>query len=128
MKGPECNEDTLQVVKSFMVEGLKLERKWVENVQLKAVTQLQSNGEGPAPIRICYFYSKDRDKCLRAGVNLKGTNIAIRTDLPKAIRIKRAKLASEVYRMKKRDAKLREKRVIGSFSRILLKNSPNDLD
>ena len=117
VKGPESNEDTMQVVKNFMVEGLKLEKEWVENVQLKAVTRLQSNGEGPAPIRICYFYSKDRDKCLRAGVNLKGTNMAIRTDLPKAIRIKRAKLAtSEVYRMKKRDdifnAKLRERGIM----------------
>ena len=42
--------------------------------------------------------------------------MAIRTDLPKAIRLKRAKLASEVYKMKKRDdifnAKLRERGIM----------------
>ena len=102
LEGSESSEETLGVTKTFMREKLKLDPKWVEEVQLKAAMRLQGNGKGPLPIRITFMWPKDRDTCLRAGPSLKGTNLSLRTDLPRAMRVERAKLASDGYARKKR--------------------------
>ena len=68
---------------------------------MKSATRLQSNWESSAPLKIAFFYPADRDACLRCGKNLKGTNISLRSDLPKAIRIERDILASRAHNMKK---------------------------
>ena len=73
IKGSEKPEQTKQVIKNFMVENIKLEKDWVDKVLLKSTTRLPSNSGGPAPIKICFFYSEDRDECLREGTKLKGT-------------------------------------------------------
>ena len=101
LKGSEKPEQTVAVVKTFMTDNLKLDPQWVSNLNLKAAIRLQGSGEGPTPIRISFFYPSERDKCLRAGPNLKGTNMSIRTDLPRTLRVKRAGLANKGYRMKK---------------------------
>ena len=96
LEGSESSEETLGVTKTFMREKLKLDPKWVEEVQLKAAMRLQGNGKGPLPIRITFMWPKDRDTCL------KGTNLSLRTDLPRSMRVERAKLASDGYARKKR--------------------------
>ena len=61
LEGSESPEETLGVTKTFMREKLKLDPKWVEEVQLKAAVRLQGNGKGPLPIRISFMWPKDRD-------------------------------------------------------------------
>ena len=63
--------------------------------------RLQNNGESPAPLKIALFYPEDKESCLRHGRNLKGTNLSLRNDLPKAMRVDRAILATKAYNMKK---------------------------
>ena len=113
LKGSETADQSIEVAKGFMKDSLKLDAEWVENLQLKAAMRLQGNGKGPLPLKLCFMWPKDRDTCLRAGYNLKGTNLSLRTDLPKSMRIKRAKLATKAYGMKKRGevvaTKIREK-------------------
>ena len=49
----------------------------------------------------------------KAGYNLKNTKLSIRTDLPKSMRVERAKLASKAYNLKKngeaKHTKIKEK-------------------
>ena len=102
LEGSEQNEDSDKLTREFMKNKLKLDSEWVDNLQLKSCVRLQGKGKGPLPLRISFALPEDRDKVLRAGPELKGTKISIRTDLPKALRIERAKLASKGYGMKKR--------------------------
>ena len=113
IKGAGKANTIRQVVKSFMIDNLKLEKEWVDKLPIKSTITLQSNGSGPPPVRISFFYPNERDKVLPAGTNLKGSDMSIRTDLPKPLRIQKAKLAKEGYEMKKRGSanftSLREK-------------------
>ena len=101
LEGSE-NENTVRVTKEFMINRLKLDRDWVDSLQLKSCIRLQGNGKGPLPLRISFSLPEDRDRVLRAGPELRDTKISLRTDLPKSMRIERAKLASKGYGMKKR--------------------------
>ena len=92
---------SVEVAKKFLLEDLKMEKEWVEQLQIKYAMRLQGNGESPAPLKIAFFYPQYKDACLRNGRNLKGTNLSLRTDLPKAMRVDRAILASKAYNMKK---------------------------
>ena len=66
--------------------------------------RLQGNGKGPHPLKLSFMWPRDRDTCLKAGFNLKGTNLSFRTDLPRSMPIKTAMLASDGYGVKKRGA------------------------
>ena len=113
LEGSESFEKTTEVAKQFMKDGLKLDSEWVDNLQLKSCIRLQGHGKGPLPLRMTFFWPEDKDKCLKAGHNLRNTKLSLRTDLPKLMRIERAKLASKAYGMKKRGeakhTKIREK-------------------
>ena len=44
IKGTKKAENIRQVVKSFMIENLKLEKEWVDKLPIKSTITLQSNG------------------------------------------------------------------------------------
>ena len=111
--GKEVPGKSILVAKAFLYEDLKMEYDWVDKVQIKSATRLQSNGEASAPLKICFFNPHHRDACLRNGKNLNGTNFSIRSDLPKAVHVERAILASKAYNLKQNhevtDTNIREK-------------------
>ena len=87
----------------------------MKKIQIKSASRLQGNGNGPSPLRITFNRADERDTCLRQGPKLKGTKQALRTDLPKSVRIERAKLAAKGHDLKKRgvvhNTKLRERAI-----------------
>ena len=61
LEGSE-NENTVTVTKEFMTNRLKLDRDWVDSLQLKSCIRLQGNGKGPLPLRISFSLPKERDR------------------------------------------------------------------
>ena len=113
LEGSESPDKTTEVAKQFMKDSLKIDAEWVDNLHIKSCIRLQGNGKSPLPLRMTFFWPEDKDKCLRAGYNLKNTKLSIRTDLPKSMRVERAKLASKAYNLKKngeaKHTKIKEK-------------------
>ena len=99
--GKEGVGKSVEVARKFLVDDLKMTKEWVEKLQIKYAMRLQSTGDSPAPLKIAFFYPEDKEACLKNGRNLKGTNLSLRTDLPKAMRVDRAILATKAYNMKK---------------------------
>ena len=127
LEGSESPEQSVEIAKTFMMENLKLDPEWVQQLHLKAANRLQGNGKSPLPLKISFMWPEERDKCLRAGFNLKGSKLSLRTDLPKAMRVERAKLANQGYEMMKRGEvfakKIKEK---GISVYLLVKDNEGD--
>ena len=95
--GKQSPQESISVVKNFMVEHLKMDKEWVEDLQIKSAMGLRGTGDGLVPLRMSFMYTQDTDLCLQAGPGLKGTVFFLRSDLPKAVRMDRAILASKGY-------------------------------
>ena len=95
VQGSESPAKSPEVAREFMTKWLKMDPEYVKSITIKSAARLQGNGKGPAPLRITFVRSDERDTCLRAGPKLKGTNKSLRTDLPKTVRVARAKLAAK---------------------------------
>ena len=100
VQGSEKPANSPNVAREFMVKSLKLDKEYVDKIQIKSAARLQGNGKGPPPLRITFLKADERDTCLRQGPKLKGTKESLRTDLPKSVRIKRAKLAATGHTLK----------------------------
>ena len=98
--GKQSPQESISVVKNFMVEHMKINKEWVEDLQIKSAMELQGTGDGPVPLRMSFMYTQDTELCLQAGPGLKGTVVFLGSDLPKAVRVVRAILASKGYLMK----------------------------
>jgi hypothetical protein len=105
-------KDTIERVRRFAKESLKLEENYANKIVIRNAHRLQKRMEGPATIVIVFLYWSEREAFLRAGPNLRGTRMSVRTDLPPELKQLRGRLASAAYDIRQNEkihARIREK-------------------
>ena len=106
------DEDTTEVFKQFLINNCKLEAERVGKMGIANCHRIPKNPESdptykpgaPNAIIAKFVLMKDRNTVLAFARNLpKGKTV--RTDLPRALKTKRAKLAREAYQIRKKENK-----------------------
>ena len=87
-------EDTEAVARDFLVKDLKMEKADVDKMLFRDIHRLPAskrkdeNGQPiilPRPIIMAFLQQKDRNSVVRKAFELKGTNLSLKTDLPKVL-------------------------------------------
>jgi hypothetical protein len=94
---PAC----IERVRRFAVDNLKLEEKFAKNMVIRNAYRLQKRDTGATPIIVVFLLWAERDAFLRAGKNLSGTKMSVRTDLPPELKKKRGELAHRAYEIRR---------------------------
>ena len=99
-------EDTEQLFRDFLVNSLKFSPGYVNNIILRDCHRLpQKRGSAhPPPIIAAFICQKHRNEVLSAAKHLKGTNLSIKSDLPKrlnTIRSSMLKVRADLKKEKK---------------------------
>jgi hypothetical protein len=97
--------DTIQKVRTFAKENLKLGESEVKQMSIRNAHRLQKRDDNTTPIIVVFLYWAERDAFFRAGKNLKGTKMSVRTDLPPELKRKRGALAHQAFEIR-RDEKI----------------------
>ena len=106
------DEDTAGVFKKFLIDNCKIEGDRVEKIGIANCHRIPKNPDSdpdykpgaPNAIIIKFLTMKDRNTVMASARNLpKG--MAVRTDLPKALKTKRARLARQAYQIRKTEKK-----------------------
>jgi hypothetical protein len=105
VEGHENNpRKTVAKVRKFAKENWKLEN--ADQIVIRNAHRLQKRyDEAPATIVVVFLYWHEREAFLKAGPNLRGSRMSVRTDLPPELKKKRGQLASMAYEMR-RDEKI----------------------
>jgi hypothetical protein len=112
LQGHETDpKDTIDKVRTFAKNNLKMDESVANSLRIRHAHRLQRRENGPAPIIIHFLYWSERESFLRAGPNLRQTNMSVRSDLPPELKKKRGELAREAYEIRQngQQARLREK-------------------
>jgi outer membrane murein-binding lipoprotein Lpp len=106
-------KDTIERVRTFAKNSLKLDENYANKIVIRNAHRLQNRQDGgPATIVIVFLYWSEREAFLRAGPNLRGSKMSVRTDLPPELKQLRGRLASEAYDIRQNEhihARIREK-------------------
>jgi hypothetical protein len=87
----------IERVRTFAAESLKLGDQFAKNVVIRNAHRLQKRDSGPTHIIVVFLYWAERDAFLRAGKNLAGTKMSVRSDLPPELKQQRGALAHEAF-------------------------------
>jgi len=103
--GLEGNEnsprETIEIIRKFAVEKLKMDEDFAKRISFKNAHRLRKRENATTPIIAVFLFWTERDAFLRAGKNLAGSRISIRTDLPPELKLKRSILAREAFEMRR---------------------------
>ena len=121
------SENTEQVFRDFLVNNLKLNSDYVNEMLFRDVHRLpkSTTHEGPPPIIAAFLCQKHRNDVLASAKELKGTQISLKSDLPKELNILRGRFLKEMKRLKEAGHTVRcvER---AYFPVLQLKNPVND--
>ena len=94
-------EVTETVAREFLIQDLKMEKDDVDKMIFRDVHRLPKSKkrEGPEPIIMAFVMQKDRNSVIRKAYELKGTNLSLKTDLPKTINEHRGRMLTERSRL-----------------------------
>jgi hypothetical protein len=91
----------IERVRKFASENLKLDEDFAKKLVIRNAHRLQKRDVGPTPIIVVFLYWQQRDAFMRAGRNLAGTKMSVRTDLPPVLKQRRGQLASAAYEIRR---------------------------
>ena len=94
-------EPTEQLVRELLVSKLKLSKEYVDGILFRDVHRLpKSQGrDGPPPVIMAFVLQAQRNTCLANAKELKGTNISLKSDLPKQLNVLRSHMLTERTRL-----------------------------
>jgi len=111
--GHETNStDTIARVRMFTKDSLKMEGEFAKSMTIQNAHRLQKHVDAPATIIVVFLYWSEREAFLKAGPNLRGSKMSVRTDLPPELRKRRGELASIAYELRRNQnlqTRIREK-------------------
>ena len=100
------NEVTKDVVQDFMMSKLHMDEAVVKNFLFRDVHRLAkgkkpdgSASDLPRPIIMAFIRQQDRNSVLRQASELKGSNISLKSDLPRALNNLRSEMLKERKRL-----------------------------
>ena len=87
-------EDTEKLFREFLVDSLKLEKTYVDNMILRDAHRLPKSqkSNGPPPIIAAFISQRHRNDVLAAAKNLQNTGFSVKSDLPKRLNDIRGKM------------------------------------
>ena len=90
-------EPTEQLVKEMMKNKLKLESDYVNNIMFRDCHRLPKsrNHDGPPPVIMAFVLQAQRNRVLANAKNLKGTNLSLKSDLPKQLNTLRGTMLNQ---------------------------------
>jgi hypothetical protein len=91
----------IERVRKFATENLKLDEDFAKKLVIRNAHRLQKRDTGPTPIIVVFLYWQQRNTFMRAGRNLAGTKMSVRTDLPPVLKQRRGQLASKAYKIRR---------------------------
>ena len=106
-KDETASEDTEEVATNFLIHDLKMDAEDVSQFMLRDVHRLPKgkNRDGtentkPRPIIMAFLRQKDRNTVMRSAYQLKGTDLSLKSDLPKHLNDLRSEMLKERLRLK----------------------------
>ena len=102
-----AGEDTEEVARNFLSHDLKMDAEEVSQFLIRDVHRLPKgkNRDGtvnnkPRPIIMAFLCQKDRNAVMRNAFNLKGSDLSLKSDLPKHLNDLRSDMLKERIRLK----------------------------
>ena len=99
-------EDVEGVARQFMINDLHMEAEEVQKFIFRDVHRLpkpkvrEDGRQFPKPIIIAFVSQKDRNSVMRKAFELKGTNLSLKSDLPKTLNDVRSNMLKERFNLK----------------------------
>lgn len=95
------SEPTEQVFRDLLVNKLKLNADYVKEMLFRDVHRLPKSNrhEGPPPIIAAFLCQKHRNDVLANAKELRGSDISLKSDLPKELNILRGRFLKDRYRL-----------------------------
>ena len=96
------SEPTEQVFRDLLKVNLKLPEDDVKKIVFRDVHRLPGSKKhkGPPPIIAAFICQRERNDVLAAAKELKGTDMSLKSDLPKDLNELRGRMLTEKYRLK----------------------------
>jgi hypothetical protein len=96
------SEPTERIFRELMVNQLKLDPDYVKQMLFRDVHRLPKSNkfEGPPPIIAAFICQQHRNDVLSAARELAGTNISLKSDLPRQLNELRGLMLKTKYRLK----------------------------
>ena len=102
-------EDTLKIVKDFVVNDLKANKNTVENWDIRHIHRVPGKKNEPSPIIVSFLKWKDKEFLLRMGKELRGHNegkqhwVSFKHDLAKGARAARKAMGIEAASIREKE-------------------------
>ena len=120
-------EPTEQIFRELMVNQLKLDPNYVKEMLFRDVHRLPKSKDydGPPPIIAAFICQQHRNDVLSNAKNLAGTDISLKSDLPRQLNVLRGLMLKTKYRLKNQDPNCKVRLVERTYLPVLQKLNVN---